>query len=159
MADLTDAQLNALQNLARKKAGEEAPFINISAARALTELGLAERSREGWDITPEGSALPGPNGRPAQLSAHGTGLETFLRALSRNRTVGSLNAGDTRWHLPQLSRVPARTAWSISSAIPGAPSGRRTPRRAARFQTFREATRAALRLPSALRAYALPAES
>lgn len=57
MADLTDAQLNALQNLARKKAGEEPPFINISAARALTELGLAERSREGWDITPEGSSL------------------------------------------------------------------------------------------------------
>jgi hypothetical protein len=57
MADLTDAQLNALQNLARKKAGEEPPFINISAARTLTELGLAERSREGWDITPEGSAL------------------------------------------------------------------------------------------------------
>ena len=30
---------------------------------------------------------------------------------------------------------------------------------AARFETLREATRAALRLPSALRAYALPAES
>ncbi|HZZ66916.1 MAG TPA: hypothetical protein VFE18_01970 [Phenylobacterium sp.] len=57
MADLTDAQLNALRNLAEKKLGGETPFINISAARALTELGLAERSREGWDITPEGSAL------------------------------------------------------------------------------------------------------
>jgi hypothetical protein len=57
MADLTDAQLNALQNLALKKAGKEPPFINIGAARMLTELGLAERSREGWDITPEGSAL------------------------------------------------------------------------------------------------------
>lgn len=57
MADLTDAQLNALQNLALKKTGKEAPFINIGAARALTEMGLAERSREGWDITPEGSAL------------------------------------------------------------------------------------------------------
>jgi hypothetical protein len=57
MADLTDAQLNALQNLAKKKQGGDAPFINISAARALTELGLAERSREGWDITAEGSAV------------------------------------------------------------------------------------------------------
>ena len=57
MDDLTDAQLNALQNLAWKKAGQAPPFINIGAARALTELGLAERSREGWDITPEGSAL------------------------------------------------------------------------------------------------------
>jgi hypothetical protein len=57
MADLTDAQLNALQNLAKKKGGAETPFINISAARALVELGLAERSREGWDITAEGSAV------------------------------------------------------------------------------------------------------
>jgi hypothetical protein len=57
MAELTDAQLNALQNLARKKLGDETPFLNISAGRVLTELGLAERSREGWDITPEGSAL------------------------------------------------------------------------------------------------------
>ena len=57
MAELTDAQLNALRNLALKKSGAEAPFINIGAARALTELGFAERSREGWDITPEGAAL------------------------------------------------------------------------------------------------------
>jgi hypothetical protein len=57
MVDLTDVQLNALENLARKKTGAEAPFINIGAARALTDLGLAERSREGWDITPEGSAV------------------------------------------------------------------------------------------------------
>jgi len=64
MDDLTEAQLNALQNLARKKAGEEPPFINIGAARALTELGLAERSREGWDITTEGSALLARRGAP-----------------------------------------------------------------------------------------------
>jgi hypothetical protein len=66
MADLTDAQLNALENLARKKAGQDAPFINISAARALTELGLAERSREGWDITPEGSAFLAKRAGPPQ---------------------------------------------------------------------------------------------
>ncbi|HEX2816175.1 MAG TPA: hypothetical protein VHN39_07265 [Phenylobacterium sp.] len=66
MAELTDAQLNALQNLARKKAGDDAPFINISAARALTELGLAERSREGWDITPEGSAELAKRAGPPQ---------------------------------------------------------------------------------------------
>lgn len=57
MDDLTPSQLNALQNLSRRKAGEEGPFINIGAARALTELGLAERSREGWDITAAGAAL------------------------------------------------------------------------------------------------------
>ena len=54
---LTDGQLHALKNLARKRGGEEVPFINIADARALTELGLAARSQEGWDITAEGSAL------------------------------------------------------------------------------------------------------
>ena len=57
MDDLTPSQLNALHNLSRKKAGEEVPFVNIGDARALTELGYAERSREGWDITPAGAAL------------------------------------------------------------------------------------------------------
>lgn len=57
MTDLTDGQLNALRNLRRKKQGEEVPFINIADARALTELGLAERSREGWGITAAGAAF------------------------------------------------------------------------------------------------------
>lgn len=57
MDDLSSGQLEALNALARKKAGDQVPFVNIACARALTELGLAERSREGWDITPEGSAL------------------------------------------------------------------------------------------------------
>lgn len=53
---LTSRQLEALRNLARKKAGEVVDWINIADARGLTDLGLAERSREGWDITPEGEA-------------------------------------------------------------------------------------------------------
>jgi len=57
MDDLTSGQLEALKDLARKKAGEPVPFVNIANARALTDLGLAERSQEGWDITPEGSAV------------------------------------------------------------------------------------------------------
>jgi hypothetical protein len=57
MDDLTVSQLHALQNLARKRGGEDVPFVNISDARALTELGFAERSREGWDITPTGAAF------------------------------------------------------------------------------------------------------
>jgi hypothetical protein len=57
MDDLTASQLHALQNLARKRAGEGVPFVNISDARALTELGFAERSREGWDITATGAAF------------------------------------------------------------------------------------------------------
>jgi hypothetical protein len=57
MAPLTDGQLNALRNLADKHAGAETAFLNISHARQLTELGLAQRSRQGWEITPAGTAL------------------------------------------------------------------------------------------------------
>ena len=46
----------ALENLADKKAGKDVGWINIADARALTDLGLAARSREGWDITPAGAA-------------------------------------------------------------------------------------------------------
>ena len=54
---LSEGQLTALQNLARKQAGEEVDWISISDARALTELGFAERNREGWNITPAGTAV------------------------------------------------------------------------------------------------------
>ena len=53
---LTPGQLAALRNLARKKAGEKVDWINIADARALTDLALAERAREGWVITPAGVA-------------------------------------------------------------------------------------------------------
>jgi len=53
---LTPGQLTALKNLARKKAGEDVDWINISDARALTELGLAERTGAGWVITQAGTA-------------------------------------------------------------------------------------------------------
>jgi hypothetical protein len=46
-----------------------------------------------------------------------------------------------------LVRDTGRAEWDLAA------------QRAARFQNLREATRAALRLPSALRAFALPAES
>jgi len=54
---LSSGQLLALKNLARKEAGEDVEWINISDARALTELGLAERNREGWKITPQGASV------------------------------------------------------------------------------------------------------
>ena len=57
MDDLTAGQLEALQDLSRKRSGEPVPFVNIADARALTELGLAERSQEGWTITAAGAAL------------------------------------------------------------------------------------------------------
>ena len=56
MQDLTAGELRTLHLLAQKKAGETVAFVNIAAARALCDLGLAVRSREGWDITPLGSA-------------------------------------------------------------------------------------------------------
>jgi len=60
MSDLTEGQLHALQNLSRTKAGGAVPSINIRDARVLVELGLAVRSRQGWDITPEGVRLLAP---------------------------------------------------------------------------------------------------
>jgi len=61
---MTPGQLQALKNLARKHAGEAVDWINISDARALTDLGFAERSREGWDITAEGLQALGDAGEP-----------------------------------------------------------------------------------------------
>jgi hypothetical protein len=56
MQDLTDGELHALRNLAEKSAGNVTPFLRIADAQRLTELGLASRSKQGWDITPAGSA-------------------------------------------------------------------------------------------------------
>jgi hypothetical protein len=56
MDDLSEVELRTLQLLADKRAGKAVAFVNIAAARTLTDLGLAERSHEGWDITAKGSA-------------------------------------------------------------------------------------------------------
>ena len=55
--DLTEPELHALTNLGHKARGEAVPFVNIAHARKLTDLGFAQRSREGWDITAEGAAF------------------------------------------------------------------------------------------------------
>jgi len=54
---LSDSLLAALENLGRKKAGQDVDWINIADARALTDLGLAERARGGWIITPAGASV------------------------------------------------------------------------------------------------------
>jgi hypothetical protein len=54
---LSSGQIEALGNLSRKLAGEDVGWINIADAMALTRLGLAERNREGWKITAQGSAM------------------------------------------------------------------------------------------------------
>ena len=67
--ELSAGQLTALRNLASKQAGGDVDWINIADARALTGLGLAERSREGWKITPEGVETLRLNGRVEDLTA------------------------------------------------------------------------------------------
>ena len=54
---LTPGQFTALSNLQRKKAGEVVEWINISDARALTDLGFAERTGAGWVITAAGTTV------------------------------------------------------------------------------------------------------
>ena len=56
MRALTDGELAALHNLSDKHAGHVTPFLRIADAQQLTELGLASRSRQGWDITAAGVA-------------------------------------------------------------------------------------------------------
>lgn len=53
---LSAVELRTLELLAHKNAGEAVAFVNIAAARTLTDRGLAMRSHEGWDITPLGNA-------------------------------------------------------------------------------------------------------
>jgi fido (protein-threonine AMPylation protein) len=53
---LSAGQRAALDNLARKQAGEDVDWISIADARSLTDLGLAERNRAGWTITAAGAA-------------------------------------------------------------------------------------------------------
>ena len=53
---LTPERLEALRNLSQKKSGLIVGWIDIAEARALTELGFAERASSGWRITPDGEA-------------------------------------------------------------------------------------------------------
>ena len=54
---LSADELQALRNLSKKQGGEDVAFINIADARALTELGLAVRTQQGWVITDAGARL------------------------------------------------------------------------------------------------------
>ncbi len=70
--DLTPRQMTALSNLARKQAGEDVNWINISDAQTLTDLGLATRGREGWAITAAGLAVlkAEPPAKPHSADLH-----------------------------------------------------------------------------------------
>lgn len=56
MDELTDREVQTLRHLAIRRDGAPTPFLNIADAQRLTELGLAVRSRQGWDITSAGSS-------------------------------------------------------------------------------------------------------
>jgi hypothetical protein len=47
-------QMRTLLNLSERQPGQEANFVNIAAAQALTALGLARHGGGGWEITPQG---------------------------------------------------------------------------------------------------------
>ena len=70
---ISRSQFAALTNLAAKQAGQDVGWINISDAEALTSLGLARRSRVGWEITLDGAFYmkdqPPIGGPPAQILA------------------------------------------------------------------------------------------
>jgi hypothetical protein len=53
---LSAGQLTALRNLARKQQGEAVDWIRIADARALADLGFADRGRAGWTISAAGLA-------------------------------------------------------------------------------------------------------
>ena len=63
---LSGDRLEALRNLSQKKAGQPVGWIDIAEARALTELGLAERTGSGWRITAEGEAALARTTPPAR---------------------------------------------------------------------------------------------
>ncbi len=69
MDKLTDGELSALRNLADKGSGNLTAFLNIADAQRLTTLGLASRSRQGWDITLAGVAYLEKAGQAAGTDA------------------------------------------------------------------------------------------
>jgi hypothetical protein len=76
MATLTDRELRALRNLGGRGEGAIADFLNIADARRLTELGLAQRTQQGWEITPEGAAQLAQDERP---QADGSSVVDFKK--------------------------------------------------------------------------------
>lgn len=51
---LPTQQMQTLLNLSERQPGQDANFVNIAAAQALTALGLARHGGGGWEITPLG---------------------------------------------------------------------------------------------------------
>ena len=54
---ISGPRLEALQNSHKKQLGHDVGFTNIAEAQALTNLGLALRTAQGWQITDAGAKL------------------------------------------------------------------------------------------------------
>jgi hypothetical protein len=114
---LTARELEALRLLERKHSGDPVAFINISDARALTELGLATRSRQGWDITADGVArlrsepeTAKPDDPPApERGATIVGRWRYLRALLIEQ-LDALEAGGLQIRADDVDIGPHATA-------------------------------------------------
>jgi hypothetical protein len=59
---LSSRLLDTLANLSRKKAGADVGWVAIAEARELDAMGLAVRTRSGWEITASGEAALGQEG-------------------------------------------------------------------------------------------------
>lgn len=51
---LPTQHMRTLLNLSERQPGQNANFVNIAAAQALTSMGLARHGGGGWEITPQG---------------------------------------------------------------------------------------------------------
>lgn len=80
MAELSSDHIHALRNLARKQAGEDVDYISISAARALTDMGYAERTASGWIISQLGNATLSTTDKALRETPSAKGVTPFRRA-------------------------------------------------------------------------------
>jgi hypothetical protein len=67
----------ALENLHQKNSGVTVDWINIADARALTELGLAVRSHQGWTITDAGKEAHSAEARGPDVVENSGGILAY----------------------------------------------------------------------------------
>ena len=74
----------------RKQAGEDVDYISISAARALTDMGYAERTASGWIISPLGNSTLSTTDQALRRtpSAQGVTRLTRLSTIIGVTTIG-----------------------------------------------------------------------
>jgi hypothetical protein len=68
---LTNGQLTALRIMVERAQLKDTDFLNIADAQSLTTLGLAQRSRDGWTLTPAGARALSEANRQEQARGEG----------------------------------------------------------------------------------------